>query len=55
MDVPDDDDRRSSRRLTFRSTNLDDFIVALMAKIRVNATADRILSGELEHPLIQYQ
>ena len=55
MDVPDDDVRRSSRRLTFSTANFDDYAVALMAKLRVNITADRILSGELQHPLVQYQ
>ena len=55
MDVPDDDVRRNSRRLTFSTANFDDYAVALMAKLRVNLTADRILSGELQHPLVQYQ
>ena len=36
MDVPADDDRRSSRRLTFSASNFDDYVVALMAKIRIN-------------------
>ena len=54
MDYPDDD-RRHARRLTFTTENFDDYIVAVMDKLRVNVTADRILSGELEHPLLQYQ
>ena len=55
MEVDDETDRRRSRRLTFTTTNFDDYIVALMAKLRVNVTADAILSGELLHPLVLYQ
>ena len=54
MDYPDDD-RRLSRRLTFTTENFDDYIVAVLAKLRINPIADRILSGELQHPLLQYQ
>ena len=46
MDYPDDD-RRHARRLTFTTENFDDYIVALLAKLRINTVADRILSGEL--------
>ena len=46
---------RSARRLTLSRENFDDYLVALMAKLRSNVTADRILSGELRHPLIAFQ
>ena len=55
MEVDDEIDRRRTRRLTFTTTNFDDYVVALMAKLRVNVTADAILSGELLHPLVLYQ
>ena len=51
----EENDRARSRRLTLERENFDDFLVALMAKLRSNVTADRILSGELRHPLIAFQ
>ena len=53
----DDQDynRSGSRRLLFTRTDFDDYLIALNAKLRINAVADRILSGELRHPLIAYQ
>ena len=54
MDDPDRD-RYRSRRLQFTRTDFDDFIIALTAKLRLDETADRILSGELQHPLINFQ
>ena len=50
----EENDRARSRRLTLERENFDDFLVALMAKLRSNVTADRILSGELRHPLIAF-
>ena len=49
--------RRSSteRHLEFTRNDFDDFIIALTAKLRLNETADRILSGELRHPLVGFQ
>ena len=55
MEVNDDMDRRRERWLTFTTVNFDDYIVVLMTKLRVNVTADVILSGELQYPLVQYQ
>ena len=39
--------RRSSneRHLEFTRNDFDDFIIALTAKLRLNETADKILSG----------
>ena len=54
MDGPDSN-RSDSRRLEFTRTNFDDYLIALTAKLRLNETADQILSGELRHPLISYQ
>ena len=54
MEDPDSS-RSSSRRLEFTKNDFDDFLIALMAKLRVNSVADRILSGELHHPLIRFQ
>ena len=54
MDYPDDD-RHHVWRLTFTTENFDDYIVAVLTKLRINPIADRILSGELQHPLLQYQ
>ena len=51
----EENDRPRSRRLTLERENFDDYLVALMAKLRINVTADRILSGELRHPLIAFQ
>ena len=49
--------RRSSneRHLEFTRNDFDDFIIALTAKLRLNETADKILSGELRHPLVDFQ
>ena len=49
--------RRSSseRHLEFTRKDFDDFVIALTAKLRLNETADRILSGELRHPLVNFQ
>ena len=45
----------SGRRLTFSTENFDDYLVALMADLRNDAVCDRVLSGELRHPLIEFQ
>ena len=55
MDTDDPDRRSSSRRLTLSTSDFDDYLIALMAMLRNNLTADRILSGELQHPLIAFQ
>ena len=56
MDNLNDDARASSsRRLVFSQENFDDYLLALMAKLRHNEDADRLLSGETQHPLVQYQ
>ena len=54
MEGPDPD-RSRSRRLKFTKTDFDDYLIALMVKLRLNATADRIISGELQHPLVDFQ
>ena len=55
--MEDETENRSStvRHLQFTRNDFDDFVIALTAKLRVNETADRILSGELRHPLIDFQ
>ena len=55
MDASDESYVNRPRRLTFTIENFDDYLVALMAKLRINPIADRILSGELLHPLISFQ
>ena len=55
MDVPDPDRTTSARRLTFSAENFDDYVIALTAKLRIDPNADRVLSGEFVHPLIQFQ
>ena len=56
MDIRDDDARASStRRLVLSQENFDDYMLALMAKLRIDPDADRLLSGETQHPLVQYQ
>ena len=53
MDNQDDDDRASpSRRLVLSKENFDDYLLALMAKLRRDPAADRLLSGETQHPLV---
>ena len=44
-----------SRRLAFSRENFDDYFVALTAKLRSDANADLVLSGELQRPLIRFQ
>ena len=51
----DNEQERRSRHLVLSTDNFDDYIVALTAKLRINVHADRVLSGELSHPLVQYQ
>ena len=55
--MDDQIDRRSSnsRHLEFSHNDFDDFIIALTAKMRLDETVDRILSGELSHPLVDFQ
>ena len=56
MDNPDDDTRvSSSRRLVVSKENFDDYLLALMAKLRRDPDADRLLSGETQHPLVLCQ
>ena len=47
------DDRR--HRLVLDTTQFDDYWIALLAKIRFNEPADRLLSGNAPHPLLPYQ
>ena len=49
------DDASCARRLTLSREDYDDFLVALTTKLRRNVDADRILSGEISHPLIRFQ
>ena len=55
MDNNDQDRAASGRRLFLSRENFDDYLVALNAKLRQDTVADRILSGELQHPLIAFQ
>ena len=56
MDDPLDDRHSSSRhRLLFSKENFDDYLLTLMIKLRLDPDADRLLTGETVHPLIQYQ
>ena len=41
--------------LTYSREQFDDYLVALLARIRFNDNADRLLSGESHHPLLLYQ
>ena len=50
---PDNTERRS--RLVLDRDQFDDYWIALLAKIRFNEGADRLLSGQSQHPLINYQ
>ena len=49
------DDVSHVRRLTLSREDYDDFLVALTTKLRRNVDADRILPGEISHPLIRFQ
>ena len=49
------DEASHARRLTLSREDFDDYLVALTARLRSNADADRILSGEIHHPLIRFQ
>ena len=55
MEDPDPHQHASGRRLVFSTENFDDYLVALMADLRSDATCDRLLSGELRHPLVAFQ
>ena len=55
MEDDDSDRSGSSRRLVFSRENFDDYLCAIMSKLRANDVADQILSGELAHPLIAFQ
>ena len=55
MENENNDRSASVRRLTLSRENFDDYLVALMAKLRSNPLADQILSGELAHPLVNFQ
>ena len=48
MDNPDPD-------RPFSDENIDDYLIVLIAKLRPDPHADRVLSGELVHPLIEFQ
>ena len=45
----------SKHKLEFSSENFDDYLTALLSKIRDDDNADSILSDTLHHPLIDYQ
>ena len=55
MEQTDPERTASSRRVTFSRENFDDYMCALMVKIHNNDTVDRVISGELCHPLIVFQ
>lgn len=44
-----DRDRRS--HLVYSREQFDDYLIALLARIRFDDEADRIISGEAKHPL----
>ena len=52
--ISDAQDLRQSN-FTYSREQLDDYLVALLARIRFNDNADRLLSGESHHPLLLYQ
>ena len=45
--------RRS--RLVYDREQFDDYLVALLTRIRFNDEADHIISGEIVHPLDNFQ
>ena len=45
----------SRNRLILNRDQFDDYLVTLMARLRTNDAADRLLSGETRHPLVEYQ
>ena len=45
----------SGRRIGFSTENFDDYLIALMTDLRSDSVCDRVLSGELRHPLIEFQ
>ena len=51
----DNEQERRSRRLVLSTTNFDDYVIALTAKLRINVHADKVLAGELQHPLVKFQ
>ena len=57
MDYQVDDPTTTSRRrrLVYTREQFDDYWVSLTARIRYNDEADKIISGERNHPLLQYQ
>ena len=50
-DLPD----QNRRRLVFSQENFDDYWIALMARIRINEDADRLVSGTSSHPITAFQ
>ena len=46
---------RRSRRLVLSTANFDDYVIALTTKLLVNVHSDRVLAGELQHPLVKFQ
>ena len=53
---PDEEDQpRRRRRLVLTREQFDDYWIALLARIRYNDEADRIVSGITTHPLQNYQ
>ena len=55
--MADSTENSPNRRATLKYSReqFDDYLVALLARIRFNDNADRILSGESRHPLLNYQ
>ena len=51
------EDTQSTRHriLTYYREQFDEYLVALLARIRFNDDADRLLSGDSHHPLLLYQ
>ena len=55
MEDADPHQNASGRRLGFSTENFDDYLVALVTDLRSDSVCDRVLSGELRHPLIVFQ
>ena len=55
MSSSSDDSSVHHPRLTYSREQFDDYLVALLARIRFDDTADRVISGENQHPLILHQ
>ena len=54
MEDVDPNRAASGRRLTFYIENLNDYLIMLLIDLCHDPVCDRVLSGELLHPLIEF-